>query len=97
MGAQQHDPQQREEERPLARDLAWNELLLDQIDWHWTRQAGPRLDGLSDEEYLWEPVVDCWSPVSYTHLDGYKRQAPWGGWYGQVFDRFGVMWAFSCD
>ncbi|NLG54542.1 MAG: VOC family protein [Rhodococcus sp.] len=23
--------------------------------------------------------------------------APWGGWYGQVFDRFGVMWAFSCD
>lgn len=61
MGAQQHDPQQREEERPLARDLAWNELLLDQIDWHWTRQARPRLDGLSDEEYLWEPVADCWS------------------------------------
>jgi len=24
------------------------------------------------------------------------EQAPWGGWYGQVFDRFGVMWAFSC-
>lgn len=24
-------------------------------------------------------------------------QAPWGDWYGQVFDRFGVMWAFSCD
>ncbi|AUH67421.1 MULTISPECIES: VOC family protein [Gordonia] len=23
-------------------------------------------------------------------------RAPWGGWYGQVFDRFGVMWAFSC-
>lgn len=23
--------------------------------------------------------------------------APWGGWYGQVFDRFGVMWAFSCE
>jgi len=22
--------------------------------------------------------------------------APWGDWYGQVFDRFGVMWAFSC-
>lgn len=21
--------------------------------------------------------------------------APWGGWYGQAFDRFGVMWAFS--
>ncbi len=23
-------------------------------------------------------------------------KAPWGDWYGQVFDRFGVMWAFSC-
>lgn len=23
------------------------------------------------------------------------EEAPWGGWYGQVFDRFGVMWAFS--
>lgn len=22
--------------------------------------------------------------------------APWGDLYGQVFDRFGVMWAFSC-
>jgi PhnB protein len=25
------------------------------------------------------------------------EQAPWGGWYGQAFDRFGVMWAFSTD
>lgn len=24
------------------------------------------------------------------------EQAPWGDWYGQVFDRYGVMWAFSC-
>jgi len=23
------------------------------------------------------------------------ERAPWGDWYGQVFDRFGVMWAFS--
>lgn len=23
--------------------------------------------------------------------------APWGGWYGQVFDQFGVMWSFSVD
>ncbi|GAC56020.1 hypothetical protein GOHSU_02_01660 [Gordonia hirsuta DSM 44140 = NBRC 16056] len=23
--------------------------------------------------------------------------APWGGWYGQVFDRFGVMWALSVE
>ena len=25
------------------------------------------------------------------------EKAPWGGWYGQVFDRFGVMWSFSCE
>lgn len=24
------------------------------------------------------------------------EKAPWGDWYGQVFDCFGVMWAFSC-
>lgn len=23
------------------------------------------------------------------------EQAPWGSYYGQVFDRFGVMWAFD--
>lgn len=25
------------------------------------------------------------------------ERAPWGSWYGQTFDRFGVMWAFSSD
>ena len=25
------------------------------------------------------------------------ERAPWGDWYGQAYDRFGVMWAFSCD
>ena len=23
--------------------------------------------------------------------------APWGSYYGQVFDRFGVMWSFDVD
>lgn len=23
--------------------------------------------------------------------------APWGSWYGQVFDRFGVMWSFDVE
>ena len=39
----------------------WNELLRDQIDWHWTHQLRERLDGLTDDEYFWEPVPDCWS------------------------------------
>jgi hypothetical protein len=34
----------------------WTERLLSQIEWHWTHALRPRLDGLTDEEYLWEPV-----------------------------------------
>lgn len=40
---------------------SWNELLRNQIDWHWTHQVRERLAGLSDDEYFWEPVPDCWS------------------------------------
>lgn len=36
-------------------------LLIDQLDHHWQTQLRPRLDGLTDDEYLWEPVPDCWS------------------------------------
>jgi len=36
-------------------------MLADQIDWHWTVQARPRLDGLSDDEYLGEPVPGAWN------------------------------------
>ena len=39
----------------------WNHQLVDQLDWHWQRQLRPRLDGLTDEEYFWEPVEGCWS------------------------------------
>jgi len=35
-------------------------LLLDQFD-HAREMARVRLTGLGDEEYLWEPVPDCWS------------------------------------
>lgn len=41
--------------------MDWNHLLLDQLTWHWEHQARPRLEGLSDDEYLWEPVPGCWS------------------------------------
>lgn len=43
------------------RAVAWPEVLLDQLDFFWTRQARPRLEGLTDVEYFWEPVDDCWS------------------------------------
>jgi hypothetical protein len=35
-------------------------LLLDQLD-HAHRSAQQRFAGLTDEEYLWEPVPGCWS------------------------------------
>ncbi|MEV0585752.1 DinB family protein [Nonomuraea sp. NPDC050310] len=41
--------------------MDWNAHLRDQLDWHWTNQLRPRFDGLSDEEYLWEPVPGSWN------------------------------------
>jgi len=40
--------------------------LADQLDFHWTHQLRPRLDGLSDDEYFWQPVPGCWT----VHADG---------------------------
>ncbi|MBO0776643.1 MAG: DinB family protein, partial [Actinobacteria bacterium] len=40
----------------------WNSLLADhQLDWHWQHNVRPRLAGLTDAEYFWEPVAGCWS------------------------------------
>ncbi len=41
--------------------LAWNDLLLEQLEFHWQHALRPRLAGLTDDEYLWEPVPDAWS------------------------------------
>ncbi|WP_327713173.1 DinB family protein [Streptomyces sp. NBC_00464] len=38
-----------------------SERLADQLDWYWSRNLRPRLEGLTDEEYFWEPVGGCWS------------------------------------
>ena len=40
--------------------------LADQLDFHWTNQLRPRLDGLTDGEYFWCPVSNCWT----VHPDG---------------------------
>jgi hypothetical protein len=42
-------------------DLDWTEALAGQLDWHWRQQLRPRLAGLSDDEYFWEPVPACLS------------------------------------
>ena len=41
--------------------IDWNRELVDQLEWHWDNQLRPRLDGLTDEEYRWEPVPGCWN------------------------------------
>jgi DinB superfamily len=39
----------------------WTDELAGQLEWHWENLFRPRLDGLSDDEYFWEPVSGCWS------------------------------------
>jgi DinB superfamily len=39
----------------------WTAEVAEQLDWHWRFQLRPRLDGLTDEEYFWEPVPGMWS------------------------------------
>ena len=39
----------------------WTPILLDQLTYHWDDQLRPKLEGLTDDEYLWEPAPGCWS------------------------------------
>ena len=51
-------------------DLTWNPLLREQLEWHWREHLRPRLEGLTDEEYLWEPVPGAWSVRPRTAAGG---------------------------
>src|ERR1035441_8504942 len=42
-------------------DVDWNFQLAEQLDWHWREYLRPRLDGLTDAEYRWEPVAGAWN------------------------------------
>lgn len=39
----------------------WPYEISEQLRWHWQQQLRPRLNGLSDQEYFWEPAPDSWS------------------------------------
>jgi hypothetical protein len=41
--------------------MSWTEQLLEQLTFYWEHQARSRLDGLTDDEYFWEPVPGAWS------------------------------------
>ena len=46
---------------PTGPGVDWSRELVDQLDWLWQHQLRPRLDGLTDDEYLWEPAAGAWS------------------------------------
>src|SRR4029453_9348451 len=41
--------------------LDWGRVLVGQLEFYWDVHLRPRLEGLGDEEYFWEPVEGCWS------------------------------------
>lgn len=49
------------ERSTAAHRVDWTHELTEQLAWHWDNHLRPRMDGLTDDEYLWEPVPGCWS------------------------------------
>lgn len=41
--------------------MDWRAELLDQLDLYMEYNLTPRLVDLTDDEYFWEPVPDCWT------------------------------------
>lgn len=39
----------------------WGAVLVGQLEFYWEAHFRPRLDGLTDDEYFWEPVGGAWS------------------------------------
>ncbi|GAA2218703.1 DinB family protein [Promicromonospora sukumoe] len=46
---------------PTTPPAVWRDLLLDQLTFYWDFHLRPRLEGLTDAEYLWEPASPAWS------------------------------------
>lgn len=64
--------------------MTWSADLLDQLDFYWNVHFRPRLAGLTDDEYRWEPVDGAWSlrpsgpsgPSGALELDGVQPEPP---------------------
>jgi hypothetical protein len=58
-------------------DIEWTSQLTDQLNWHWDNHLRPKLNGLIDEEYFWEPVAGSWNvrprPAGDTNAPGTGR------------------------
>lgn len=51
-------------------------LLVGQLEFYWDAHLRPRLEGLTDEEYFWEPVDGCWT-VRRGPDGAYTRDSAW--------------------
>ncbi len=58
----------------------WGSLIVGQVEFYWTVHLRPRLDGLTDEEFFWEPVDRSWSlrpgPDGAMRMDGVGEPEP---------------------
>ncbi len=45
----------------ISTTVDWTHELVEQLEFHWGNVLRPRLDSLTDEQYLWEPVPGSWS------------------------------------
>jgi hypothetical protein len=61
-------------------DFDWVSHLADQLDWHWQAQLRPRLAGLTDAEYRWEPVPGSWNVRRRDTGPDAARQPGQGEW-----------------
>jgi DinB superfamily len=59
--------------------MDWSKSLAEQLDWQWQNHLRPRLNGLTDDEYFWEPVPGCWS-VRERSASTAPRQVGTGQW-----------------
>jgi hypothetical protein len=52
--------------------------LVFQLDFHWQNSLRPRLNGLTDDEYFFEPVPDCWTirPVGAQMIPDFSHPPP---------------------
>jgi DinB superfamily len=39
----------------------WHAEIVEQLDFYWNVSLRPRLEGLTDDEYFWEPAPNCWT------------------------------------
>ncbi|MGH2760949.1 MAG: DinB family protein, partial [Actinomycetota bacterium] len=66
--------------------------VLAVVEESYDNRLAPRLEGLTDEEYLWEPVPDCWSirPAG----DGTYR-GDWGFVFDEIPPFTTIAWRMS--